>query len=126
MASSISGAMKQIGQALPSEISVVIAKVVELSPLRLSVVGDEKRRPSGDVIVVAQHLTDYEVTCDISLGSGGQAEMRSTGDYENYDIQGMSLPGTKVLLKNALKVGDSVICLVSDYGQRYYVIDRVS
>ena len=79
------------------------------------------------ILIVPQHLTDYEINVTTS-GYGWVTDSRSGGSGDaayashNHDINRSE---TTVKVHGALKVGDKVAILRQAGGQFYYILDRL-
>lgn len=76
--------------------------VVEVSPLRIRVTNQFIIPES--LLVIPQHLTDYDV--NVSLNLDGMSDQKMT-------------------IHGALKVGDKVALLRKQGGQSYFILDRI-
>lgn len=79
--------------------------VVSTSPLKVQIT-NVMTIPSS-LLVVPQHLTNYNVDCTISTTNDEQTS-KST-----------------VTFHNALKIGDKVALLRKQGGQSYFILDRI-
>lgn len=117
--------IKQLFQGMVGDGAEVLQGVVKsTSPLKIQIVNDEKLTIGPNITYVPLQLTDYEtevtvdwVTESRSGGSGDAAYAAHT-----HDIKGRK----KIIVHNALKVGDTVHVLAFNHGKQYYVLDRVS
>ena len=96
-------------------------KVTNTSPLKISI--EQKMTLGAAQLVLTRNVTDFstEVTMnweteDKSGGSGDPAFAA-----HNHSITGRK----KILIHNALKLGDEVILMKQKGGQKYLVIDRL-
>lgn len=82
--------------------------VVDTSPLKVRIT-NQFTIPSK-LLVVPQHLTDYEISCTYTPvnNDGGEQTVTST-----------------IKVHNALKVGDKVVLLRKQGGQSYFILDRI-
>lgn len=93
--------------------------VISASPLKIQMTNDEKLIVTDRITVVPRHLSDYEVTADISGGS-------VTGTVSGGgSVTSLTQTGCKIKVKNALKKGERVLVLALNHGKLYYVLDRV-
>ena len=104
------------GAGAPEIMQGVVEKA---SPLRIRMTNDEKLVITDRITVVPRHLSDYEVTADIS--GGAVSGSVTTGG----SLTSLSVSGCTIKVKNALKVGEKVLLLVLNKGKLYYVLDRV-
>lgn len=96
--------------------------VKSISPLTINI--DQKFTIPEEFLVLTKNVKDYEV--ELSLDdwftenkSGGSGE--SAFSSHNHEVKGKK----KVTIHNALKVGDKVILLREQGGQKYIVLDKV-
>lgn len=110
--------------------------VVNTSPLKVQVT-NQFTIPSS-LLIVPKHLTDYEVECTISQPSksvSGETEISNRLESESNAISEHTHPfnvtmsaetfRTKIIMHNALKVGDMVALLRKQGGQSYFILDRI-
>lgn len=79
------------------------------------------------VLIVPEHLTDYEIKVTTS-GYGWETEEESGGSGEEaFEAHKHKIDQTKKTIKvhGALKVGDKVALLRARGGQSFYVLDRL-
>ena len=127
---SLKDKIQKIIQDLPAQVEILEAVVVAVNPLKIEIVGDSKRLIDSDLIVVAQHLTTYQVEVDLTTGASPKGEFEIDLKplpevWDGYFVRNVKLLKGTLTLYNGLKVGDKVICQSSRYAQRYYIIDRV-
>jgi len=89
-------AMQQVEGTYP--MSVMFATVTSESPVGIQV---DSKLFSSEFVIVPEYLTD-----------------------RNVDIEDSGTEKT-ITIKNALKVGDKVIVLRADKGQKYIIMDRI-
>ena len=97
--------------------------VVSVTPLKIQVTNVFTLPES--LLVVPQHLTDYELEITpidwlTENKSGGSGD--SAFSSHNHGIIGKK----KIKVHNALKVGDKVALLRKQGGQSYFVLDRIA
>ena len=89
--------------------------VVEVSPLTVRIT-NQFTLPSS-LLIVPQHLTDYELSVTLTTPSETEDEKNESDEPE---------VGEQVLkVFNALKVGDRVALLRKRGGQSYFILDRI-
>ena len=117
--------IKQLFQGMVGDGAEVLQGIVKsVSPLKIQIVNDEKLTIGPNITYVPWHLTDYttEVTVEWrtenASGDSGDAAYAS----HNHAILGRK----KIIVHNALKVGDKVHVLSFNHGKQYFVLDRVS
>jgi len=117
--------IKQLFQGMVGEGAEVLQGIVKsASPLKIQIVNDEKLTIGPNITYVPWHLTDYttEVTVEwrTENASGGSGDAAYAS--HNHAIVGRK----KIIVHNALKVGDKVHVLSFNHGKQYFVLDRVS
>ncbi len=112
-------ALEAVSASKPVEIC--FGKVINASPLRILV--EQKMALGKGQLVLCRNVTDFETevttywkTEDESGGSG-EASFSS----HKHDITGRK----KITVHNGLAVGDEVILLRQQGGQKYIVVDRI-
>lgn len=99
-------ALNAVDAAKP--VTILFGRVVETAPL--SIQTEQKLTLSGEQLILSRAVTDYECKAHI-----------------NWEIPDGTLSGERVLkVKQALQVGDTVLLLRMQGGQRFVVLDRVS
>ncbi len=117
--------IKQLFQGMVGDGAEVLQGIVKsVSPLKIQIVNDEKLTIGPNITYVPWHLTDYttEVTVEwrTENASGGSGDAAYAS--HNHAILGRK----KIIVHNALKVGDKVHVLSFNHGKQYFVLDRVS
>lgn len=101
--------------------SIVYGKVISISPLKINV--EQKMILTDAQLVLTRNVTDYKVymTVDHTTEhtSGGSGD--STFASHNHAYKGKKL----FTVHNGLVVGDEVIMVQMQGGQKYIVLDRV-
>lgn len=101
--------------------SVVYGKVISTSPLKISV--EQKLTLTSAQLVLTRNVTDYEVSMTVDHvtenTSGGSGD--SSFASHNHAYKGKKL----FTVHNGLVVGDEVLMIQMQGGQRYIVMDRV-
>ncbi len=115
--------MKQIALgAMDSKkpVNVVYGKVTEVNPLRIVV--DGKLALNETFLVLCREVTDYEVDMTVNhlteLRGGGSGD--SAYSEHNHEYKGRQT----FLVHKALQVGEEVVMVREQEGQRFLVIDR--
>ena len=72
------------------------------------------------MLIIPQHLTDYEVKVTIDLTYEWETQDESE---HNHDIM---INQKKMKIHNKLKTGDKVALLRKQGGQSYFILDRIS
>ncbi len=95
-------------------------KVIGINPLKILV--EQKMTLGAAQLVLTRNVTDYKtrVTVDWLTGteSGGSGD--SSFASHNHPVSGTK----EMIVHNALQVGDEVILLKKQGGQKYLVLDR--
>ena len=117
--------IKQLFQGMVGDGAEVLQGIVKsVSPLKIQIVNDEKLTIGPNITYVPWHLADYttEVTVEwrTENASGGSGDAAYAS--HNHAILGRK----KIIVHNALKVGDKVHVLSFNHGKQYFVLDRVS
>lgn len=110
--------------------AVVYGKVISTSPLKINV--EQKMTLTKEQLVLTRNVTDYEVemtfdhltenhththTISDTYSGGGSA----SSETHDHAYQGKKL----FTVHNGLVVGDEVLMMQMQGGQRYIVLDRV-
>lgn len=111
-------ALEAVDASNPSK--VFYGKVVSTAPLAINI--DQKYTVPKEFLVLTQKVTDYETT--ISIKEFETEENKEDAKLEKH-THPVNIENKKVTIRNALKVGESVILLQMQGGQRYIVIDKV-
>lgn len=107
--------------------NITVGTVTSVSPLKIKISQDLVLPES--VLIVPQHLTDYEmnVTIDSSYGWTTQDKSYSSSSADafrnhNHDIV---ISNKKIKIHGKLKNGDKVALINAIGGQQYYILDRI-
>lgn len=107
-------------------VQVCFGKVTSTSPLKILV---EQKLPLGEgQLVLCRNVTNYVTTVSILSEYGWATQNRSGGSGDpafashNHDIV---ISKKKITVHNGLVVGDEVILLRQQGGQKYIVVDRI-
>ena len=133
MSRSLVGGIKRAAQELNQNeklCDLSYGTVISANPIKVQVT-NLLTIPTA-LLVVPQHLTDYEVevtvdwvtatdthTHDASNQDGTECTLQS--NTHSHAVSGMK----KMTIHNALKVGDKVALLRKQGGQSYFIIDRI-
>jgi hypothetical protein len=102
-------------------VEICFGKVTSASPLKILV--DQKMTLGAAQLVLARNVTNFqtEVTVDWTT------ENKSGGSgYDSYASHNHAIKGRKkITVHNGLVVGDEVILLRQQQGQKYIVVDRI-
>lgn len=107
--------------------NITVGTVTSVSPLKIKISQDLVLPES--VLIVPQHLTDYEmnVTIDTSYGWKTQQKQIIEGtatDFKQHDHD-IVVANKKIKIHGKLKNGDKVALINAIGGQQYYVLDRI-
>ena len=106
--------MKQAGVEATNAggpVTVCFGKVMSIAPLQVLV--DQKMTLGVAQLVLTRSVTDYETEITVEWET-------ETSEEHNHIIQGKK----KVLVHNSLVLGDELVLLRQQGGQKYIVIDR--
>ncbi len=111
-------------------VNVCFGEVVNKSPLEINV--EQKMTLGEKQLILTRNVTDYMTTVTVQWetekhdirhrhtgGAGGDTEY--TEVPHTHDVIGIK----NFLMHNALEVGDTVILIRQQEGQKYIVIDRI-
>lgn len=102
-------------------VNIVYGKVISSSPLKINV--EQKLTLSSAQLILTRNVTDFETDMTVNhltenrSGGGGDASFAS----HNHEYKGRKT----FLIHNSLIVGDEVLMMRMQGGQKYIVIDRV-
>lgn len=102
-------------------VNVYFGEVVSVSPLKINV---EQKMVLGEAqIILARNVTDFVTTVSVNW----ETEGREGGIGEKaYEKHGHQILGQKqIVIHNALEVGDEVIIIRQQEGQKFIVTDRI-
>ncbi len=102
-------------------VQVYFGKVTAASPLEIRV--EQKLKLSERQLILTRSVTDYMTTVDVSW----ETEHESGGSgAEAYARHGHAILGQKqIKVHNGLAVGEEVILLRQQEGQKFIVLDRI-
>ena len=109
--------------------SVVYGKVISTSPLKISV--EQKLTLTSAQLVLTRNVTDHTVNVTMDWTSENAVHDHSYTDDGSNRTTGSNthnhqVEGTKsITIHNGLVVGDEVLMIQMQGGQRYIVMDRV-
>lgn len=106
--------------------TVITGKVVGVKPLSVQI--DQKIILSEEFLIIPQKLTDYEIELSFTEPPIIQkyfSRQEGTGNWgTRQELYFAEAVKHKIIIHNALRVGDTVILAVQDGGQSYAVLDR--
>lgn len=93
---------------------VLFGTVTSISPLQINV--EQRLTLSGEMLVLTSNVRDYDVGLDVNwqTGSGGDPS-------HSHAVTGRKT----VTVRNGLQIGEKVILLRMQGGQRFLILDRV-
>lgn len=103
-------------------VEIRYGTVVSASPLQIQM--DQKSILGTDKLVLARNVTDYTMTVTVDWAtessSGGSGEAA-------YASHSHAISGSKTItVHNGLAVGDKVLMLRQQEGQKFIVVDRLT
>ena len=111
-------AINAVNASQPSDFS--FGKVIGTNPLKILV--EQKMTLGAAQLVLTRNVTDYKTRVTVDWLTG--TESGGSGD-SSFASHKHSIAGTKEMtVHNALQVGDEVILLKKQGGQKYLVLDR--
>ena len=111
-------------------VNVCFGEVVNKSPLRINV--EQKMILGEGQLVLTRNVTDYMTMVTVQWeteeekirhkhAGGGDGDTEYAEAVHSHKIEGQK----NFLMHNALEVGDEVILIRQQEGQKYIVIDRI-
>jgi len=102
-------------------VNIAFGKVINQSPLQINV--DQKMTLGELQLILTRNVTDYVTNVTINWNTANTSGGSGEGSFASHSH---SLNGTKqVTINNALKVGENVVLLRVQGGQKYLVLDRL-
>ena len=112
-------AVEVVRAAKPTELR--FGTVVSTTPLAIRI--DQKAPLKGPQLILTRNVTDYEV--DISVSHITEATSGG-GPYEAFSSHSHRYSGRKkIIVHNALVVGDEVVLVQVQGGKKFLVLDRM-
>ncbi len=112
-------AVEAVRAAKPTELR--FGTVVSTTPLEIRI--DQKAPLKGPQLILTRNVTDYEV--DISVSHITEATSGG-GHYEAFSSHTHNYTGRKkIIVHNALVVGDEVVLVQMQGGKKFLVLDRM-
>lgn len=105
--------------------ALVFGKVTSSSPLKINI--EQKMTLSSAQLVLTRNVTDFKT----AISGGNIQNFFYVGTYPDITTQSVSpshvhaMGTVQVTVHNALKVGDEVVLMRMQGGQKYLVLDRV-
>lgn len=102
-------------------INIVFGTVLSASPLQINI--EQKLTLGAKQLILSRNVTDYTVMMTVDH----KTEDKAGGSNESaFAIHNHDYKGTKAFLAhNALKIGEKVILLRLQGGQKFLVLDRL-
>ncbi len=111
-------------------VNVCFGEVVNKSPLKINV--EQKMVLGEKQLVLTRNVTDYMTTVTVQWETEKEEVRHKHAGGENGDTEYAEVPhahdvvGTKnFMVHNALEVGDEVVLIRQQEGQKYIVLDRI-
>lgn len=103
-------------------VNVYFGEVISKSPLKINV--EQKMILGENQLILARNVTDYMTTVTVQWAT--EKGVLSDGKTTATPLHTHGIVGTKnFLMHNALEVGDEVIIIRQQEGQKFIVIDRI-
>lgn len=104
-------------------VNVYFGEVISKTPLKINV--EQKMILGENQLILTRNVTDYMTTVTVQWTTE-EGVFLADGQTESVPSHAHEITGTKnFLMHNALEVGDEVIILRQQEGQKFIVIDRI-
>lgn len=104
-------------------VNVYFGEVVSKSPLKINV--EQKMVLGENQLILARNVTDYMTTVTVQWTTE-KGVLLPDGKVTADPLHNHGIVGTKnFLMHNALEVGDEVIIIRQQEGQKFIVVDRI-
>lgn len=102
-------------------VNVYFGVVVSASPLTINV---EQKMPLGEKqLILTRNVTDYVTTVSVNWET---TEQEGGSGEKAYEKHGHQVLGQKqIIIHNSLGIGDEVILIRQQEGQKFVVLDRM-
>lgn len=102
-------------------VNVIFGTVTSVSPIQIIT---EQQLPLGkNQLVLCRNVTNFTTTVTVSWSSDKKGGGTGESSYESH---AHGITGTKpITINNALAVGDKVVLIRQEGGQKFLVVDRV-
>lgn len=106
-------------------VEICFGKVVSISPLKINV--EQKMTLGKEQLVLTRNVTDYKT----QITGGNIKDFYYSGTYPDITQNPVSPPHVhaigrvEITVHNGLVVGDEVLLLRQQGGQKYVVVDRI-
>ncbi|MEA5084346.1 MAG: DUF2577 domain-containing protein [Lachnospiraceae bacterium] len=110
-------------------VAVMMGKVVSVLPLKIQI--DQKLTLSESALILTKSVIDYSVSMTVNHSTESHTHAHNYIDDSStrtteFNTHSHAYTGTKVFaVHNKLKVGDSVVLLRVQGGQKFIVLDIV-
>lgn len=111
-------------------VNVCFGEVVSASPLKIIV--EQKLPLNKEQLVLTRNVTDYMTTVTVQWESAEEKVRHKHKNEDGTDTEYTEIPhahgivGQKnFLMHNALEIGDEVVLIRQQGGQKYIVVDRI-
>jgi len=112
-------ALDAVNAAKPVE--VCFGKVTDISPLKILV---EQKMILGEAqLVLCRNVTDYNTYAAVEGVQSSSCAQTHPGKGASY--AGNAVDKIQITIYNGLAVGDEVVLLRQQGGQKYFVVDRI-
>ncbi len=102
-------------------VNIYFGKVISASPLKINV--EQKMILNENQLILGRNVTDY-ITA-VSVNWETEDKEGGTGE-ESYEKHKHQIFGQKqILIHNALGIGDEVILIRQQEGQKFIIVDRI-
>ncbi len=101
--------------------AIVYGKVISKSPLKINV--EQKMTLTAAQLILTRNVTDYQV--DMTVNHETEYKSGGSGDSSFVSHNHAYIGKKTFTVHNGLVVGDEVIMIQMQGGQKYIVIDRV-
>ena len=106
----------------------MMGEVINTSPLEIQI--EQRLTIDEDLLILTRNVTDYTVeiehswATEMALGSHSHSYSEGTTGGANLS-HNHTIIADEVTIKNGLQVGETVLLLRQDGGQKFIVVDRV-
>lgn len=97
-------------------VGLLEGEVISSSPLKIRLKKNVKLIIPKELLVVPEYLTNRTINCNVSASYISTA----TEEFNNVSSNDVS-----ITINNALKIGDKVMLISFEGGQKYFILDRI-
>lgn len=102
-------------------VKILFGEVLSISPLEILV--EQKKRLTSEFFILCREVTDYDVEMTVNHMT---EKMQGGGKDPSFTSHAHQYKGRKVFtVHKALQVGEVVLLIQMQGGQKYIVVDRV-